>query len=116
MLEPAWGSGIEVHTEVIHQQAQRGVLPPLGARAQKAILEMPDRQIPVLAETFHPPGTGTAPPGQQGIHIALTSGHQRRRGQQLRNGPMHQQAPLRHPQTRGFQPGHSGRTVRWNPL
>ena len=104
MLEPTWGRCIEVHPQIINEKGKRWIGSSLTKGAEEAILDVPHGKPPVLTEPFHPPRTGTAPPGQQRIDITATTRQQLSRrilrlkfGAELdgltKVGPTQQQSP-----------------------
>ena len=98
LLQTAWGGGIEMHPQVIHQQTERWVATPLGQRPQQTVLQMPDRQATTLGEPLHTSGTGPPPPGQQRIHIATPARQELRRSHKCRQRLVREHSGLRNPQ------------------
>ena len=105
LLHPTGLRGIEMHPQVIHQQRQGGMLTALGQRAQQAVLQMPHRQLPLPAQSLHPPCAGAPAPGQQRLNILATARQQLGRCQQRRHGAMGQQTGLRHPEALNHRVG-----------
>ena len=59
------GTGIQMHTDVVHQQAERRLLRAFADRAKEAVLEMPTRHVPTLPKPLHTCSTGPSSPGKQ---------------------------------------------------